>query len=191
MWYLRYKLSRLGYDPLIWSYPSLRRSINHHADRLRHDLQSIDDAGTPFHLVAHSMGSIVVRSAFHQEQTVSAGSLQGRFVQLNRIVMLAPPNHGSPRAGRAAKYFGRFLKPIDELSDHPDSFVNSLPILLAERTGIIAASKDRVVPIASTHLVDEADHVTLPCQHNTLLRSATAVHLIDNFLTHGRFERNS
>ena len=71
------------YDVRTWSYFSFGGSIERHGNRFADYIDSLE-AESNINIVAHSMGSIVTRSA-----------LQRINNKVNRVVLLAPPNSGS------------------------------------------------------------------------------------------------
>ncbi len=174
---LRRRLAGRGFNAICWSYPSLRPSIRQHAQRLREYLGQLGESGQRYHIVAHSMGSIVTRAAL----------LDSLPSGLGRIVFLAPPNAGLPAARRAPGIAKRFFAPLEELADTPTSFVNSLPQRMDVDVGIIAARFDVLIPIINTHLPGERAHTTLNATHNSLLLTSGAASLIHRFLVQGDF----
>lgn len=159
-------LERTGLNCRIWRYPSVARSIDEHARRLRRLLLEIDqDPGvSTVHLVTHSMGGIVARAAL----------AEGPPKKFGRLVMLAPPNSGSPVARWLASTVGRICAPLRQLADTPESYVNRLPEPCGIPVAVIAARFDLVVPLPRTRLRMPHAHRTLPGLHLTLpLMSAT------------------
>ncbi len=80
------------------TYPSTRQSITKHAESLKRVVDNLDGI-EEINLVGHSLGNIVVR------KYLAGDGENGRKLpdpRINRIVMLAPPNHGS-RIARALK----------------------------------------------------------------------------------------
>ncbi len=150
-----------------------------HAERFARELAARDADPTvgTLHIVTHSMGGIVARAALDRY----------RPRKLGRVVMLAPPNRGSFVATRAVGTFGRFLKPVAELSTAPDSLVNELPMPPDLELGVIAAQYDALVSEASTHPAVPHAHVTLPTWHTGLLFSRDAANLVAEFLARGVF----
>jgi hypothetical protein len=107
------------------------------------------------------------------------------------MVMLCPPNRGS----RVATLFGPLLKSvcctIDQLAHRPDSYVNKLPVPDQLDVGIIAASFDTLVPLASTYLGVERDHIVWPYTlHTGVLFRAGVADQVAHFLKHGAFQRD-
>jgi triacylglycerol lipase len=177
---LRRGLARQGYRAINWHYPSLRGSIAIHAAQLAAKAKELDDdaAVERLHFVGHSMGAIVVRSTL---------ALQ-RPRKLGRVVLLAPPNHGARLADLALRLFGRWPPAARELGSHPGSYVTGLAPATDLDCGIIAASWDHAVSLASTHLPGERDHITLRGLHTLPLHWHTPAQ-VAHFLREGRFLR--
>ncbi len=179
MWPFACLLRARGLRVRFWSYGSLFNPIEKHAIRFYDYLHSVTATERRFHIVAHSMGCIVTQSALNL----------GGFPNLGRIVLLAPPNAGSPVARIASKVIGRFIIPTRELSDLETSYVNQFERKFTADIGIIAARFDVLVPISSTHLLNEKAHVVINATHNSLLLSPKASKLTARFLTHGSFNK--
>jgi alpha-beta hydrolase superfamily lysophospholipase len=179
---LRRALERQGFRAVNWRYGSLRGSIEAHAARLASKAKELDeDTGVArLHFVGHSMGAIVVRSAL----------AVARPRKLGRVVLLAPPNRGARLADVALRLFGRRLVAAAELSSKPDSYVNRLASAADVDCGIIAASWDHAVSLASTHLPEERDHLVLRSLH-TLPLHRQAPAQVGHYLREGRFRRES
>lgn len=177
---LRRALERQGFRAVNWRYGSLRGSIETHAGRLAAKAKELDqDRGVDrLHFVGHSMGAIVVRSAL----------AMARPKKLGRVVLLAPPNGGARLADLALRLFGRRLVAATELCSDPDSYVNRLTPAADLDCGIIAASWDHVVSLASTHLPGQRDHIVLRGLH-TLPLHRHAPAQVGHFLRRGRFLR--
>ncbi|HEY6565486.1 MAG TPA: alpha/beta fold hydrolase [Pirellulaceae bacterium] len=172
-------LSDHGFAVTNWGYQSIPHSIQRHADAFSRALREMNDLPgcTRLHIVGHSMGCIVTRMALHATQVT----------KLRHLVMLAPPNSGSPVAHQLSRWFGWISPPLRELSDRPGSLVRRLPPPADIAVGIIAASRDRVVPLENTRLPNQRDHITLPGRHKLLpLRADTAAQ-VRYFLRHGVF----
>ena len=175
---LAYQLRRRGFRVQHWTYVSLFDPIERHAIRFFDFLRTVSATEHRFHIVAHSMGSIVSLSALNR----------GLFPNLGRLVLLAPPNCGSPVARIASKFVGRIITPTCELSDAEDSYVNRFARTSEIEIGIIAARFDALVPIKNTHLSNEKAHVVVNATHNSLLLSKSVSDLIARFLEHGSFD---
>ncbi|MFM8953277.1 MAG: esterase/lipase family protein [Planctomycetaceae bacterium] len=174
------RLRRRGYGTTPWGYWNIRCSLLVHADRFSRELERLDADPVidTIHVVTHSMGGIVTRAALDRY----------RPRKLGRLVMLAPPNHGSFVASRAVNSFGRFLRPVTVLSTAADSLVNLLPTPEGLDIGVIAAQYDALVSEESTHPDVPHAHVTLPTWHTGLLFNRPAADLIADFLASGTFD---
>lgn len=168
-----------GYRPELWGYRSLWQPVQEHAVALRRQL--LRHAERPdtdrIHLVTHSMGGIVARCALADTA----------IPKLGRIVMLGPPNAGSPVAAALSRFLGRICPPLVQLSHAADSFVNRLPPPRELEIGVIAAAFDRVVSRHSTLLDVQADHIMVPSGHTRMLFRRDVAELVACFLKTGRF----
>lgn len=179
---LRRALERQRFRAVNWPYGSLRGSIEAHAARLAAKARELDeDTGVErLHFVGHSMGAIVVRSAL----------AMARPRKLGRVVLLAPPNRGARLADFALRLFGRRLVRARELCSHPDSYVNRLAPAADLDCGVIAASWDHAVSLASTYLPGQRDHLVLRSLHTLPLHRHTPAQ-VGHFLREGRFLRET
>src|SRR5262249_10359720 len=177
---LRRALERQGFRAVNWRYDSLRGSIEIHATRLAATARAYnqDAAVARLHFVGHSMGAIVVRRALAIDQPRKLG----------RVVLLAPPNRGARLADIALRLVGRRLTAATELCSHPESYVNRLAPAANLECGVIAASWDHAVSLASTHLPGERDHLVLRSLHTLPLHRHTPAQ-VGHFLRQGRFMR--
>lgn len=176
---LERSLQRRGYQTLNWGYRSVRGEIQALSHTLAEVLRNLDsdDSVDRVHLVTHSMGSIIARSALATNQ----------FTRLGRIVMLGPPNGGSRVAARLGRFLGWLCRPLNQLSDAPNSLVNNLPEPKDCEIGIIAASRDRVVHVDNTRLACQTDHIVVDSGHTSMLFRLEVADLVDRFLRQGRF----
>ena len=173
------RLRHRGFRPRTWGYWNMQCSVLVHGERFARELEALDADPTvgTVHVVTHSMGGIVARAALDRY----------RPRKLGRLVMLAPPNRGSFVATATAGTFGRFLKPVAELSTAPDSLVNSLPTPEGVEIGVIAAARDALVSAESTRPAVPHAHVTLPTWHTGLLFREDTAECVAEFLARGAF----
>ena len=174
---LERRLQRLGYTTLNWSYPSAIGSLEKHAKQFRLLIEEYSLSETRVHIVAHSMGAIVARLA------ISYGPL----CNLGRVVLLAPPNLGSPVARILGPLFWPICPAVSQLSSHPNSFVNQLEESHDFKVGIISAQFDILVPFRNTPLDTQSEFICLAATHNSLLFQKNVVEHIDSFLSNATF----
>ena len=89
-------------------------------------------------------------------------------------------------ADLALRLFGQRISAARELCSHPDSYVNRLAPAADLDCGIIAATWDHAVALASTHLPGERDHLILRSLHTLPLHRHTPAQ-VGHFLRQGRF----
>lgn len=148
------------------------------------------------HVVTHSMGGILLRQYLHAHGVPSS---------LGRVVMLAPPNKGSPLVDRLAGWpFYRWVNgPAGlQLGATAGSVPNTLgPIPAGVELGVIAGDRslnplfsawldgpdDGKVSVASTHLEGESGHLTVPCSHTWIMWRKPVMTAVRAFLRDGRF----
>lgn len=181
---LAYRLRLRGYHVINWGYWSFRQSLGHlipHFEQRFRNLTEELPPDTPLQIVAHSMGSIITRSAL--------GGLE--LPALRRVVLLSPPNRGSYVASWLGPYLRWLVPLIDELADRTDSFVNRIEHHFQPdvQVGVIAAKWDYVLTEEATHLEEECDHIILPSRHSGLVLRGRVAEQIIHFLEHGLFLR--
>jgi len=151
-------------------------------------------ADTPrLHFVTHSLGGILVRAYLAEHPSSNLG----------RVVMLAPPNHGSEFADLLAhsKLLGSALGPTAaRLGTGPDSLPNRLPPPDFE-LGVIAGTRsinpvsglvvpgdsDGTVSVESAQLAGMSDFITVPVSHTLIVQSDAVARYVVEFLRHGHF----
>ena len=170
-----------GYPVLNWGYPTWWRTTQSHVNRLLPLLDELqaNPQVRSINFVTHSMGGILVRSALHT----------ARYSKVRRFVMLAPPNRGSHLTRIKLGPFAWCVPAIADLSEAPDSLPNRLSTPSLVQIGVIAASRDLIVPVANTTLENQSDHCLIPSSHFSLPTDKTAVSQVINFLQTGKFSQ--
>jgi triacylglycerol lipase len=205
MWRMAWALRRNGYRVINLSYPSRTVPVAELARewlprRLReHGLPRPDATAGALHFVTHSMGGIVVR-----------GWLKAYGVpnQLGRVVMVAPPNQGTPLVDRIRAWWLFHL--FTGINGGPlGTDEKSFPIQLGSwpegpELGIIAGDRpffpflarcwspgpcDGKVTVTGTMLEGQQDHLVLPHSHTWIQYCGDTIAQALEFLKDGRFSR--
>ena len=178
------------------TYPSTRADVSAHARalaRVIEHLEGIDE----IHIVAHSLGNIVVRRYLADCGDGGADSRIARFV------MLAPPNHGSLRAEKWSdkELFVTVLgASAVELGSGWAELEKRLAVPRCE-FGIIAGGRgdergyssrlpgddDNTLSVEATRLAGARDFKLVPVWHSFLIVSPTVHRMTLEFLEHGYF----
>lgn len=189
-------LERHDYIVVNKDYPSSRKSIVEIANKeiplmvntcLEHHPDNI-------YFVTHSMGGVVLRQYLHDHP----------MSKHTRIVMLAPPNHGSRWADllHHELLFRMITGPAgQELTTEQTSIPNRLDFSLPYQVGIIAGSfnflpfaqlffqepSDGKVTVASTQLIKMNDFIVLPVSHTFIMTNSLVEEQILHFFEHAKF----
>lgn len=151
----------------------------------------------PVDFVTHSMGGIVVRQLASLDAAPAIG----------RVVMLAPPNHGSELVDEFGTWwlFKRINGPAgNELGTLPDSVPRRLGpakfevgVITGDRTtnlllsAFIPGRNDGKVSVASARLEGMKDFLVIPATHTFIMRNRTAIDQAIRFLESGAFDHDA
>ena len=204
-------LQRHGYEVVVQSYPSTEADLFVLAEQTLPRAFDACEADT-VHIVAHSMGAILVRIWLAQDRLdvpvdqagLTGPAAQDRRVRLGRVVMLAPPNQGS----EVVDVFGdmRFFSWLNGPASQQLGTDGVAPVLPQARypLGVIAGSRsvnplfsalipgrdDGAVSVAATALKGMTDHITLPVIHSFLMNNPLVLYQVLWFLREGAFARD-
>ena len=152
-------------------------------------------AARRIHFVTHSLGGILVRFYFANNQ----------HGKLGRVVMLAPPNQGSEVVDSWSKLPGYSLL-NGPAGDQLGTDEHSVPLSLGAvkfDLGVIAGNRsinpflsqflpnpdDGKVSVASTKVEGMRDHLVLPVSHTFMMRNEELIDQVIYYLQHGSFSR--
>jgi triacylglycerol lipase len=191
---LERRLEDAGYTVANLRYDSTEKDFDALVEDLGRTLDDLEvDRAPRLHFVTFSLGGIVLRGYLARETPANLG----------RIVMIAPPNHGSEIVDAVGdeRWFRAILGPTAAvLGTSPSSLPSSLPPPSAE-FGVIAASRswnpigswlipgddDGAVSIESTRLAGMTDHLVVKSNHTLVKNDREVAAAVVRFLERGRF----
>ena len=198
LWPVAREAMRRGYHVHNLGYPSRRESIEQLAERVGARVRALAEQaehGGTVDVVTHSMGGIVLRAA------VASGALPAACVR--RVVMLAPPNHGSQLADRLRDYlvYRLALGPAgQQIGTDEESVPLRLPpppfevgIIAGRRSTnalfsrVLGAEGDGKVTVASAQLEGMRELVVVDRSHTFIMWAPDVLAHIFSFLERGRF----
>lgn len=195
LWPVALEAMRHGYRVHNLGYPSRRDPIEQLAESVGKRVRSIADENGAVDVVTHSMGGIVLRAA------VAAGVLPAESVR--RVVMLAPPNHGSELADRLRDYrvYRLATGPAgQQIGTNDESVPLRLPappfelgIIAGRRSGsallanFLGSESDGKVTVASAQLEGMRALVVVDHSHTFIMWAPDVLAHTFAFLQTGRF----
>lgn len=185
---LRRRIAAAGFRTTMFGYPTVHRGLQENAARLQAHVAALGTG--PVHLVAHSLGGLLVRQWLADYPQQCAG----------RVVTLGTPHQGSALAQRLAGnawtgwLLGKSLRPglLGGLPEWPDgyelgSLAGTLSVGMSWFVPGLARPNDGTVAVAETRLSGMHDHFCLRVSHTGLLLSPQAARQAVTFLQTGHF----
>ena len=184
---LSHRFKGAGYQTANFPYRQMGPSLDELSDKLKGFIQ--ERVNTPrYHLVAHSLGNVIIRNAFRKEWPPGLG----------RIVMLAPPNQPADLAKRFKKNLIYRLFTGDsgqKLSE--EEFYADLPVPEVD-FGVIAGDKgqklsfaepnDGLVAVKETKLEGMKDFIVLQHAHTFIMNCRDTFEHCKSFIETGNFQ---
>lgn len=158
-------------------------------------VQCRENGAKTIHFVTHSMGGILVRNYL----------AHNKLPELGRVVMLAPPNNGSPVVDKLKNNFafvwlngpaGRQLGTgKDSLPKKLGPVDFNLGVIAGDRSvnlllsQMIPGPDDGKVSIAGTKVEGMKDHLVVHATHPFIMKNRQVIHQTIAFLQNGQFSR--
>jgi triacylglycerol lipase len=193
---VQWKLQKAGYKVVNFSYPSRRYSVERLSETYLREIMTakVPVDATKVHFVTHSLGGILLRQYL----------VHHTITNLGRVVMLAPPNHGSKLADSLRRrVLGRWI--LGPAGCELGTAANDLPQRLPPigfSLGVIAgdvslnpffsnvleAPDDGKVSVESTKIAGMNDFVAVHSGHTWMMWRSQTLHYILAFLREGKFD---
>jgi triacylglycerol lipase len=195
---IEWSLQSAGYNVVNISYRSRRYTIERLSEKYLHHILAtkVPVAATKVHFVTHSLGGILLRY-YLAHHTMS---------NLGRVVMLAPPNHGSTLVDAMRRHaIGRWI--LGPAGRKLGTAPNDMPQRLGPADfslGVIAGDvslnplfsrslkgpNDGKVTVESTRLTGMSDFAVVHSSHTWMMCRAETLRYVLTFLRDGNFGKN-
>ncbi len=185
---LAWRLSRAGYAPRMFHYPSLHCSPAENGKALAHYLKQF--GATRVHLVAHSLGGLVVCHALASDVPSNLG----------RVVMLASPLQGSQSAQRLQTWglgwiLGKSRKEGLLGGRPPWPAAQALAMIAGTRPcglggllpGKLPRPHDGTIALIETQAPEVSDFMVVPHSHFGMLFARDVAGAVARYLGSGAF----
>lgn len=190
-----------GYETFVIDYASLRTNIDNHASSLANVIRSLEGI-TEINLVGHSLGNIVIRRYLAGNDT--APHVWKPDPRIARIVMIAPPNHGSITAtrlsdnsafktifGTSGRQLGADWEDLEPRLATPRVEFGIIAGGFHNRIGMnpfLPGDDDGRITVDTTRLAGATDFRVVSAIHELIANDPRVFDLTTHFLTSGYFE---
>lgn len=192
---IEWDLRARGYDVVNITYPTRQCPIQELADHFLPPViaRCAPPEGARLHIVTHSLGGILTR-AYLESHTIP---------NLGRVVMLAPPNHGSEvadvlrRVGLLRWIIGPAFAQLGTTEQDVPQKLGPVRFELGVITGnrslnplfsaMIPGPDDGKVSVASARVDGMKDFLVLPTSHTWMMWRRMTLDQVAHFLEQGRF----
>lgn len=192
------RLQKQGYSTYNQSYPSTKQSIDQSAESyIQKALEAINAKQfEQVHFVTHSLGGILLRYYLSNHSIKNLG----------RIVMLAPPNHGSVLADTFKDKWwykmvtgpsGQQLTESNPLYQQLKPLNTDVAVIIGNKSSdpwfnyLFKGDHDGKVSIESATLKEDHHLEVVNCGHTLLMESKDVIELTLNFLLTGHAKKAS
>lgn len=192
---MAWSLEDQGYRVANIDYPSRDHRIEELAPiAIESGLSECRGSDSAIHFVTHSLGGILVRQYFSQNDLENLG----------RVVMLAPPNQGSDAVdemrnlpgfdwlnGPAGYQLGKGVESVPLKLGPPDF---EFGVIAGDRTidpvtsAVLENPDDGRVSVSDTQLDGMKDFRLVGASHAFIMQKREVMRLVKNFLKHGSFD---
>ncbi len=180
-----------GFEPSIFSYPSITGTMAEHVASLHSFVQS--HKAERLHFVGHSLGGIVILKMLLAHDDIPPG----------RVVCLASPMQGSCAVDGIARWpFARAAlgaaicdEVLSTKQRHWDGrrdvgiIAGSLSIGIGRLFADFQEASDGTLLVSETKLDGAKDHIVMPVSHTGIVFSAEATAQVATFLKEGNFAK--
>jgi pimeloyl-ACP methyl ester carboxylesterase len=189
-----------GYETFVVEYASLRSTIDDAAGGLANVINRLEGI-EEIHLVGHSMGNIVIRRYLAGDDTPKRGWRPDR--RIGRVVMIAPPNHGSITAtqlsgsstfktvfGAAGVQLGKKWKELEPRLATPSGEFGIISGGYGNSLGLnpfVPGDDDGRISIAETRLSGASDTLVVGAVHEFIAFDPRVFSATHRFLESGYF----
>ncbi len=189
-----------GYEVFSIDYASLRSTIDNQASSLANVIRSLKGI-TEINLVGHSMGNIVIRRYLAGND--SAPHVWKPDPRIARIVMIAPPNHGSITAsrlsdtmtfkavfGKAGRQLGAEWKDLETRLTTPRVQFGIIAGGYGNKIGLnpfLPGDDDGRITVQTTRLAGATDFLVVPALHELIANDPRVFDYTLRFLKDGYF----